>query len=102
MRGALVGAKTDTARIDWVSAAGTTPDAIVPADETAGIRELVDGFDVALTVTGPGFDSVSHPAMDAYVAGEVRGDTGIAGALSLAAPVTVHDRLVGEEVTANA
>lgn len=86
----------------------------IAADETAGIRELADGLDVALTVTNPGFDSVSHPAMDAYMAGEAKESVGMGGALSLAAAAdvsmaavrekigTVYDRLVGEEVTANA
>ena len=84
----------------------------IVADETAGIRELADDLDVALTVTDPGFGSVSHPAMDAYAAGEAKEGVGMGGALSLAAAAdvsmaavrekvaTVYDRLVGEEVTA--
>lgn len=86
----------------------------IAADETAEIRELADDVDVALTVTDPGFDRESHPAMDAYVAGEAKEGVGMGGALALANDAdvsmaavrekiaTVYHRLVGEEVTANA
>lgn len=86
----------------------------IVTDETTGIRELADDLDVALTVTDPGFDSVSHPAMDAYMTGEAKDDVGMGGALSLAAArnvsmaavrekiAPVYDRLIGEDVTANA
>lgn len=86
----------------------------IAADETASVHELADDLDVAVTVTDPGFDRVSHPAMDAYVAGEAKEGVGMGGALALAAAadvsmaavrekiVTVSDRLVGEALTANA
>lgn len=85
----------------------------IAADKTAGIRGLADDIDVDLTVTDPGFDSVSHPAMDPYVAGEAKEGVGMGGALALADAadvsmaavrekiVTIYDRLVGEELTAN-
>lgn len=56
----------------------------IVADETASIRELADDFDVELTVTDPGFDTVSHPAMDAYIAGEAKEGVNMGGALALA------------------
>ncbi|MFC6906721.1 hypothetical protein [Halalkalicoccus tibetensis] len=84
----------------------------IAADETANSRELADDFEVELTVTDPGFDTVSHPAMDAYVAGEAKEGVGMGGALALADAAdipmaavhekisTVYDRLVDKEVTA--
>lgn len=83
----------------------------IAADETAGIHELRDDLDVTLTATDPEFDRGSHPAMDAYVAGEAKEGVGMGGALALADEadvsmaavrekiVTVYDRLVGEEFT---
>jgi uncharacterized protein (TIGR00303 family) len=85
----------------------------VAADESAGIRELADDLDMELTVTDPGFDRASHPAMDAYVAGEAKEGVGMGGALALADDAdlpmaavrekitAIYDRLVGEEVTAS-
>lgn len=85
----------------------------IAADETGGIRELANDLDVDLTVTDPGFDTVSHPAMDAYVAGEAKEGVGMGGALALADEANVsmsavreriavvYDRLVGEELTVN-
>lgn len=84
----------------------------IAADKTAGIYQLANDLEIDLTVTDPDFDSVSHPAMDAYVGGEAKEGVGMGGALALADGadvsmatvrekiVTVYDRLVGEEVTA--
>jgi len=41
----------------------------VAADDTAAICDLASDLSLDLTVTDPGFDDVSHPATDAYVAG---------------------------------
>lgn len=83
----------------------------IAADETASIHELAANFGVELTVTDPGFDETSHPAMDAYMAGEAKEGAGMGGALALADAAdvsmaavherisTVYDGLVGEEGT---
>ncbi|MEF8905439.1 MAG: TIGR00303 family protein [Haloarculaceae archaeon] len=80
----------------------------IAEDETAAIRELTNDLDLELTVTDPGFDRSSHPAMDAYVAGEAKEGVGMGGALALADAaelpmdavreriVTVYDRLVAD------
>jgi NaMN:DMB phosphoribosyltransferase len=81
----------------------------VAADDTAAICDLASDLSLDLTVTDPGFDDVSHPATDAYVAGEAKEGVGMGGALALAdaadasmaavreRTVAVYDRLVGAE-----
>ena len=56
----------------------------VAADETAAIAELAADLDCELVVTDPGFDERSHPALDAYAAGEAKEGVGMGGALALA------------------
>ena len=53
-------------------------------DESANIRGLTDDLNVDLTITDPGFDRQTHPAMDAYAAGVVKEGVGMGGALALA------------------
>ncbi|MDL5363105.1 nicotinate mononucleotide-dependent phosphoribosyltransferase CobT [Halalkalicoccus sp. NIPERK01] len=67
------------------------------ADDTAGIHDLANDLDVNLT-TDPGFDTVSHPAMDAYVAGEAKEGVGMGGALALADAADVSMAIVREKI----
>jgi NaMN:DMB phosphoribosyltransferase len=79
------------------------------ADESADVEGLASDLDLDLTVTDPGFDQESHPALDAYVAGEAKEGVGMGGALALADQagipmadvrdrvVAVHDRLLATE-----
>jgi uncharacterized protein (TIGR00303 family) len=81
----------------------------VAADDTAGIHDLASDLSLDLTVTDPGFDAASHPATDAYVAGEAKEGVGMGGALALADAADVsmatvrertfaaYDELVGTE-----
>jgi NaMN:DMB phosphoribosyltransferase len=83
----------------------------VAGDDSADVAGLTADLDVDLTVTDPGFERLSHPATDAYVAGEAKEGVGMGGALALAdragVPmadvrdrlVTVYDRLVDEPPT---
>jgi len=80
----------------------------VADDQSADVAGLAADLDVELTVTDPGFERLSHPATDAYVAGEAKEGVGMGGALALAdragVPmadvrdrlVAVYDRLVDE------
>jgi len=80
----------------------------VAGDDSADVAGLAADLDVELTVTDPGFERLTHPATDAYVAGEAKEGVGMGGALALAdragVPmadvrdrlVTVYDRLVDE------
>lgn len=88
------------------------PTSLIAPDTTAGIHELADDIDVAVTVTDPGYDSASHPAMDASVAGGATEGVGTGGVWALADAadvsmaavpekfVTVSDGLLGRERTA--
>ncbi|EMA53224.1 MULTISPECIES: nicotinate mononucleotide-dependent phosphoribosyltransferase CobT [Halococcus] len=79
------------------------------ADDTADVEGLASDLDLDLTITDPGFDRESHPALDAYVAGEAKEGVGMGGALALAERagipmtdirdrvVTIHDRLLATE-----
>jgi uncharacterized protein (TIGR00303 family) len=58
--------------------------AFLAADDSAAIGELAAELDLELTVTDPGFDRTSHPATDAYVAGEAKEGVGMGGALAMA------------------
>jgi NaMN:DMB phosphoribosyltransferase len=69
------------------------------ADESAAIGGLAADLELELTVTDPGFDRRSHPATDAYVAGEAKEGVGMGGALALAeradvSMADVRERLV--------
>ena len=80
----------------------------VASDDSADVAGLAADLGVELTVTDPGFERLTHPATDAYVAGEAKEGVGMGGALALAdragVPmadvrdrlVTVYDRLVDE------
>ncbi|WP_049901294.1 nicotinate mononucleotide-dependent phosphoribosyltransferase CobT [Halococcus agarilyticus] len=79
------------------------------ADRTADVEGLASDLDLDLTITDPGFDRRSHPALDAYVAGEAKEGVGMGGALALAERqgipmadvrdrvVAIHDRLLATE-----
>jgi uncharacterized protein (TIGR00303 family) len=56
----------------------------VAEDDTAALAAVASDLDLAVTVTDPGFERASHPAMDAYVAGEAKEGVGMGGALALA------------------
>ena len=84
----------------------TTP--FVRNDESANVDGLAEALDVRVSATDPGFDAVTHPALNAYVRGEAKEGVGFGGALSLAArsgvpmadirqrSIAVYDRLVEE------
>jgi uncharacterized protein (TIGR00303 family) len=79
------------------------------ADPTADVEGLAGDLDLDLTITDPGFDRRSHPALDAYVAGEAKEGVGMGGALALAdragipmadvrdRTVAINDRLLATE-----
>jgi uncharacterized protein (TIGR00303 family) len=80
----------------------------VANDESARVDELATSLDLDVTVTDPGFDEASHPALDAYERGEAKEGVGMGGALALADRaecsmatvreqiVTVAERLTGD------
>jgi uncharacterized protein (TIGR00303 family) len=70
------------AGMDGVLSLTTT--SFIADDETVGIQELANDFDLDLTVTDPNFDRRDHPAMNGYVVGEAKEGVGMGGALALA------------------
>lgn len=80
----------------------------VANDESVAIDDLAETFDLTQTITDPGFETLDHPAMNAYVAGEAKEGVGMGGALALAdragvpmtdvreAVVTVYERLFAD------
>ena len=69
----------------------------VTASSTA-VEALAADVDASLTVTDPGFDGSSHPAMAAYERGEAKEGVGMGGAVALAertgtSMVTIRERV---------
>ncbi|WP_136715109.1 nicotinate-nucleotide--dimethylbenzimidazole phosphoribosyltransferase [Halorientalis salina] len=83
----------------------------VADDESIELRDAASTLDVDVTVTDPGFETIDHPATNAYVAGEAKEGVGMGGALALAEQaslpmadvrqrvLTVYDRLLDSDVT---
>ena len=71
----------------------------VAEDETAGVQRLAADLNVDVTATDPCFEAASHPAMDAYVAGEAKEGVGMGGALALAARAGVSMAVLRDRIT---
>lgn len=70
----------------------------VAEDDSAAIEELAAELDTELVVTDPGFEARSHPALDAYVAGEAKEGVGMGGAIAMAEEADVSMPAIRETI----